>query len=185
MTSTDTTPEPNTAPKPSPLTSLRQSPLLHYAAYFLSVGSLVLVIRSGEPKQVESAVIAGAIASGSVVSRDWYKAKAHPKLAEDPNAFIEVFSEMLHANRAQLNTGASQLKRVEFLQSDLVDALREFNDTLRLSPNEIEQRLRALQTNNLTQAFSELHQPPASTTHIPDSTTVRQSVPIYRAGFDQ
>ena len=48
--------------------------------------------------------------------------------------------------------------RVEFLQSNLVDALRDFNDTLRLGPDEIEHRLMALQTHNLTQAFSELHQ---------------------------
>ena len=190
MTPTDSAPKPNkesTPPNPLafPLANLRQNSLLHYAAYFLSIGSLVLVIRSGEPKQVESALIAGAISSGSVLSRDWYKARLHPSVENDPNALIQLFSEMLHANRAQLNTSASQLKRVEFLQGDLTDALRDFNDTLRLSPDEIEQSLRALQTQNLTQAFSEFTAPTASTTHVPDSTTVRQSNPFHRAGFDQ
>ena len=105
---------------------------------------------------------------------------------------------MLHAGRAQANTNAAQLKRVEFLQTDLVEAMRDFNDMLRLEPAEVEQRLKAIQTANLTSALPIVNVPhppgtnginnvaesPAGTTYVPDSTTVKQSEVIRRPGFD-
>lgn len=175
--------------------------LLHYLAYFVGVGSIVFVTQAGEPKQIKNTVLAGVIAAGSVVSRDWYKARLAPDMAEDPSAFIGLFSEMLHAGRAQANTNAAQMKRVEFLQTDLIEAMRDFNNLLRLDPDEVEQRLKAVQITNLSSALPPIAVPnplaenalnnrmeepdPAEvSTHIPDSTTVRQSQVIRRPGFD-
>jgi len=174
---------------------------LHYAAYFVGVGSLVFVAQSDEPKQIESAVIAGSIAAGCVISRDWYKARLDPTMANDPSALIGLFNEMLHAGRAQVNINAAHLKRVEFLQTDLVEAMREFNDMLRLDPAEVEQRLRGVQSANLTDALSAVNLPPRSplgqpisssidaapstgSTYVPPSETVRQSTQLRRPGFD-
>lgn len=204
MPPTDSLPN-TTAPPPDRPQSKRlngRNDLLHYAAYFIGVGSLVFVAQTEEPKQIESAVLAGAIASGAVISRDWYKARLDPNMAADPTALIQLFSEMLHAGRAQANTNAAQLKRVEFLQTDLVEAMRNFNDMLRLEPAEVEQQLKAIQTANLTSALptplpviNVSHPPgtnginnaaesPAGTTYVPDSTTVKQSEVIRRPGFD-
>lgn len=201
----------NTAPgapanKPSPSTRPKKdNNLLHYAAYFIVVGSLVFVAQTDKPRQAESAAIGGAIASICVISRDWYKARLDPNMANDPTALINLFSEMLHAGRDQTNTNSAHMKRVEFLQVDLVDAMRGFNDMLRLDPAEVEQRLRALQSANLTDALSAVSVPPvppgapgghainssiefsspkASTTHVPQGTTVQQSANMRRPGFD-
>jgi CBS-domain-containing membrane protein len=143
-------------------------------------------------------VIAGAIASGAVVTRDWYKARLDPSMANDPTALIGLFSEMLHAGRDQANTNAAHLKRVEFLQTDLVEAMRDLNDSLRLDPAAIEQQLRAIQSAHLTSALPTLNVPnpgeanvinnhmasSVGATHIPDSTTLRQSERLRRPGFD-
>jgi hypothetical protein len=171
--------------------------LLHYAAYFVAVGSLVFVAQIDEPKQIENAVLAGAISCGAVVSRDWYKARLDPNMAADPTALIGLFSEMLDAGRAQANSNAAQLKRVEFLQTDLVEAMRDFNNLLRLDPADVEQRLKAIQTANLSSAlpFNIAYPPgtaginnaaesPLGVTHVPDSTTLRQSDRLHRPGFD-
>jgi CBS-domain-containing membrane protein len=172
--------------------------LLHYAAYFIAVGSLVFIAQTDEPKQIENAVLAGAIASGAVVSRDWYKARLDPDMAADPTALIGLFNEMLHAGRAQANVNAAHLKRVEFLQADLVEAMRDFNDMLRLNPAEVEQRLREIQTANLTSALPPLNisyppgtnginnaaEPSLGVTHVPESATLRQSDRLRRPGFD-
>ena len=105
MTLTDSLPitdslQPQPTPQPQPKTQLqRQLPirlngthdLLHYAAYFVGVASLVFVAQTNEPKQVENALLAGAISAASVVSRDWYKARLDPNMAADPNAFIGLF----------------------------------------------------------------------------------------------
>ncbi len=123
-------------------------------------------------------------------------------MAADPTLLIGLFNEMLHAGRAQANTNAAHLKRVEFLQTDLVEAMRDLNDLLRLEPDEVEQRLKAIQTAHLTNALPTLNVPyPHSTngihnsaaepvssgavaTHVPDSTTLRQSDRLRRPGFD-
>ena len=178
----------------------RRSPLLHYAAYFLAVGSIVFVAQTGEPRQKENALLAGTISAASVLSRDWYKARLSPRIATNPDGLIELFSEMLDAGRAQANANAAQLKRVSFLQTDLVEAMRDLNDQLRLDPEEVDQRLRAIQTANLTDALPTINvpnpladsainnnaAPPITdgTTYIPDSKTVRQSEVIRRPGFD-
>ena len=176
-----------------------KNPLLEYAAYFVAVGSLVFVAQTREPKQVENALLAGAISAASVVSRDWYKARLDPNLAEDSNGFISLFNEMLHAGRAQANANAAQLKRAEFLQTDLVEAMRDFNDLLRLDAAEVEQRLKAIQTANLSSALPTIAVPnplaknainnsaavpPIGDTHVPDSTTLRQGSVMRRPGFD-
>jgi hypothetical protein len=204
MTSQNSPPNPqptdhksNAPPKPSVQLKSRND-LLHYAAYFLGVGGLVFVAQTGEPRQIESAVIAGAIASTCAASRDWYKARLDPSMANDPTMLIGLFNEMLHAGRAQANTNAAHLKRVEFLQTDLVAAMRELNDSLRLDPAEVEQQLKAIQTAHLTSVLPTLSVPnsgeanainncmasPVGATHIPNSTTLRQSDPIRRPGFD-
>ena len=183
----------------------RQTPLLEYAAYFATVGTLVFVAQTREPKQIETALLAGAISAASVVSRDWYKARLDPSLAEDSNNCIGLFNEMLHAGRAQANANAAQLKRAEFLQTDLIEAMRDFNDLLRLDAAEVEQRLKAIQSAHLTSALppfvvpNPLAQnainnsainnqaaavPPIGDTHVPDSTTLRQSSVMRRPGFD-
>lgn len=190
------------APSPPPLKPStrpkQEKNLLHYAAYFIGIGSLVFVAQSDQPKQIETALLAGAIASGCVVSRDWYKARLDPNMAADPTALIGLFSEMLDAGRAQANTNAAHLKRVEFLQTDLVEAMRDFNDMLRLEPADVEQRLKAIQTTHLTSALPIINvpnplganginnaaEPPSNSTHIPDSTTLRQSESLRRHGFD-
>jgi hypothetical protein len=181
------------APKQKPSVRFQgRNDLLHYAAYFMAVGSLVFVAQTDEPKQIENAVMAGAIASGAVISRDWYKARLNPNMAADPTALIGLFSEMLDAGRAQANTNAAHLKRVEFLQVDLVEAMRDFNDLLRLDPVQVEQQLRAIQTTNLTSALPTLNisYPTGAdslnnaATHAPDSTTLKQSQPLHRPGFD-
>lgn len=185
--------KPSTRPK-------QEKNLLNYAAYFIGVGSLVFVAQSDQPKQIETALLAGAISTASVVSRDWYKARLDPSMAADPTALIGLFSEMLDAGRAQANTNAAHLKRVEFLQTDLVDAMRDFNDLLRLDPAELEQQLKAIQTTHLTSALPMINvpppganganginntaKPPSDSTHIPDITTLRQSEPLRRPGFD-
>lgn len=143
--------------------------------------------------------MAGAIASSCVISRDWYKARLNPSMANDPSGLINLFSEMLHAGRAQANTNAAHLKRVEFIQVDLVEAMRDLNDLLRLDSAEVEQRLRAIQTAHLTSALPSISLPnpladnainnqtarsPAAETYVPDSTTLRQSESIRRPGFD-
>jgi|GEM_PF-2818068 len=210
-----TTPHPKTHPKTQPPRQLPirlngKHDLLHYAAYFVGIASLVFVAQTHEPKQVENALLAGAISAASVVSRDWYKARLDPNMAADPNAFIGLFNEMLQAGRNQANSNTAQLQRVEFLQTDLVEAMRELNDQLRLEPAEVEQRLKAIQTAHLTNALPPLNlsaslgstngnangstngsangsthgSAAASVTHIPDSTTLRQSEPIRRPGFD-
>lgn len=179
--------------------------LLHYAAYFLGIGSLVFIAQTDEPKQIETALLAGAISAGSVLSRDWYKARLDPSMAHDPSALIGLFNEMLHAGRSQVNTNAAHLKRVEFLQTDLVEAMREFNDMLRLSPEDVEQKLRALQSSHLTSALplNNTHPTPTQTplnnsvnnnatefipglgtTYVPPADTLRQSVSQGRPGFD-
>ena len=190
----------HSADKPFTL-STGQRNLLQYAGYFLGIGGLMFVTQTGEPKQIENAVMAGAIASGAVVSRDWYKARLDPSMAADPTALIQIFSELLHAGRAQVNTNASHLKRVEFLQQDLTDAMVQLNDQLRLSPEAVEQQLRSVQTNHLASAFSTVRYPteiahadaathmpapiPTPDTYVPDSTTVRQSTNLRRRpGFD-
>ncbi|MEL6351586.1 MAG: hypothetical protein AAFR58_07470 [Cyanobacteria bacterium J06627_28] len=184
-------PKPN-PPAPKPIKP--EHNLLHYASYFFCVGGLVFIAQADEPNPIKDALLSGAIASGAVVSRDWYKARLNPNLAADPNALIQLFSEMLHAGRAQANTNAAHLKRVELLNVDLISAMREFNDMLRLTPAEIEAKLRTVQTAQLTSALSTV-KPPASTngfsppplegdTHRPDGTTVRQSFPHQRPGFD-
>ena len=202
-----TTPHPKTHPKTQPPRQLPirlngKHDLLHYGAYFAVVASLVFVAQTNEPKQVENALLAGAISAASVVSRDWYKARLDPNMAADPNAFIGLFNEMLQAGRNQANSNTAQLQRVEFLQTDLVEAMRELNDQLRLEPAEVEQRLKAIQTAHLTNALPPLNlsaslgstngssngsthgNAAAGVTHIPDSTTLRQSEPIRRPGFD-
>jgi hypothetical protein len=171
--------------------------LLHYAAYCIGIGGLVFVAQTGEPKQIENAVMVGAIASGAVVSRDWYKARLDPNMAADPTALIGLFSEMLDAGRAQANINAAHLKRVEFLQTDLVEAMRDFNDMLRLNPDEAQQRLRAIQTANLSSALplsipyppgtsgiNNAAESPLGVTHVPDTATLRQSDRLMRPGFD-
>ena len=198
MTTSDSPPA-TSPPPPKPARLKGKHDLLDYAAYFLSVGSLVFVAQMGEPKQVEHTLLAGAIASGAVVSRDWNKARLDPNMAADPDAFILLFSEMLHAGRAQANTNSANMKRVEFLQVDLIEAMRDFNDLLRLEPAEIEQKLRQVQTAHLTSALPTLNvpyppeangginnvaEPAAGITHIPDSATVKQSGVIRRPGFD-
>lgn len=188
----------STEPKQTPLK--KRSPLLHYAAYFFAVSSVVFIAQTGEPKQKENALLAGAISAASVVTRDWYKARLSPSLAADPDGLIELFSEMLDAGRAQANTNAAQLKRVSFLQTDLIEAMRDLNDQLRLNPEEVDQRLREIQTANLTNALPTINVPKpladsavnnsavpptaGGTTRIPDSTTLRQSEVIRRPGFD-
>jgi hypothetical protein len=142
-------------------------------------------------------VLAGAISCGAVVSRDWYKARLDPNMAADPTALIGLFSEMLDAGRAQVNTNAAHLKRVEFLQSDLVEAMRDFNDLLRLNPEDVEQRLRAIQTATLSSALplnisyppgtsgiNNAAESPLGVTHVPDTATLRQSDRLMRPGFD-
>lgn len=188
-------------PSKAQLQPRKESNLLHYLAYFSGVGLLTLTVQTGEPRQAENAVIAGAIASVSVMSRDWYKARLDPSMANDPTGLINFLSEILHTGRAQGNLNAAHMKRVEFLQSDLVEAMRDFNDTLRLDPAEIEQRLRNIQSANLTSALPAVGIPPtpptvsgnainnaletpASATHAPSSATVRQSAGLRRAGFD-
>ena len=181
-----------------------KNPLFEYAAYFVAVGSLVFIAQTREPKQVENALLAGAISAASVVSRDWYKARLDPNLAEDSNGFIGLFNEMLHAGRAQANANAAQLKRAEFLQTDLVEAMRDFNDLLRLDAAEVEQRLKAIQTAHLSSALPTIAVPnplannainnsainnsaavpPIGDTHVPDSTTLRQGSVMRRPGFD-
>ena len=175
--------------------------LLQYLAYFIGIGSIVFIAQAGEPKQVKNAVLAGVISASSVISRDWYKARLDPDMAEDPTGFIGLFSEMLHAGRAQANTNAAQMKRVEFLQTDLIEAMRDFNNLLRLDADEVEQRLKAIQTTNLSSALPsitvpnplaenapnnrvEIPTPAEASTYIPDSTTIRQSQVIRRPGFD-
>lgn len=168
--------------------------LLHYAAYFLGVGGLVFVTQSGQPAQLKQSVIAGAIASGAVVSRDWFKARLDPNMANDPSALISLFNEMLHAGRAQVNVNAAHLKRVEFLQVDLKDALVSFNDLLRLEPDAIAERLQAAQSIRFAQALPTPLPPPIpmtaptanqiSETHVPPATTVQQSFSATRPGFD-
>ena len=97
----DATPNPKPASPPLTLYARRRRDLLHYLAYFSAVGALAFIAQTGEPKQAENAVLAGAIACGAVVSRDWYKARLDPNMVEDPTAVISLFSEMLHAGRAQ------------------------------------------------------------------------------------
>jgi hypothetical protein len=198
--STHPTDHKNTAqPKPSAQLKSRND-LLHYTAYFIGVGSLVFVAQTGEPRQIENAVIAGAIASTCVVSRDWYKARLDPSMANDPTALIGLFNEMLHAGRDQANTNAAHLKRVEFLQTDLVETMRDLNDSLRLEPAEVEQQLKAIQTAHLTSALPMINvsypsgtdginnvaefATEANATHVPPSTTVRQSYNARCPGFD-
>jgi hypothetical protein len=186
-------------PKQKPSVRVKgRNDLLHYAAYFVAVGSLVFVAQTDEPKQIENAVLAGAISCGAVVSRDWYKARLDPNMAADPTALIGLFSEMLDAGRAQANTNAAHLKRVEFLQMDLVEAMRDFNDMLRLDPADVEQRLKSIQTANLSSALPPLNIPyplgtsginnaaesPLGVTHVPDTATLRQSDRLMRPGFD-
>jgi len=188
-----------TVSQPQSLRHQRRRDLLHYLAYFSAVGALTFIAQTGEPKQAEQAILAGAISAGAVISRDWYKARLEPNLAADPTAFIGLFSEMLQAGRAQANRNTAQLQRVELLQTDLVEAMRDFNDLLRLDPAAVEQQLKAIQATHLTSALPMLHTPypngtngsihnatdlPHSSTHVPDSTTVRQSQPIRRPGFD-
>ena len=175
--------------------------LLQYFAYFIGIGSIVFIAQAGEPKQVKNAVLAGVISASSVISRDWYKARLDPDMAEDPTGFIGLFSEMLHAGRAQANTNAAQMKRVAFLQTDLIEAMRDFNNLLRLDADEVEQRLKAIQTTNLSSALPsitvpnplaenapnnrvEIPTPAEASTYIPDSTTIRQSQVLRRPGFD-
>jgi hypothetical protein len=194
MTSQKSSPE-SSAIKQRRSTVKARHDLLHYAAYFIGVGSLVFVAQTDEPRQIESAVMAGAIASTCVISRDWYKARLDPNMATDPTALIALFSEMLDAGRAQANTNAAHLKRVEFLQTDLVEAMRDFNDLLRLDPAAVEQQLKAIQTAHLTSALPPLNiphsnglnnaaEPPIGVTHVPDSATIRQSDRLHRPGFD-
>ncbi|MEL7071663.1 MAG: hypothetical protein AAGN15_23850 [Cyanobacteria bacterium J06581_3] len=190
---TTTTAPPKTTTSETKKVIHSKKPLLHYAAYFIGIGSLVFIAQSDEPRQLETALLAGAISSGSVISRDWFKARLDPSMANDPGALISLFNEMLHAGRAQVNANAAHLKRVEFLQTDLTEAMRSFNDLLRLSPEEIEQRLQSLQGANLTHALSAIeppapaengHIPPAGETHRQESTTLRQSFRQHRPGFD-
>ena len=185
--------------QPAPRTKGKRD-WLHYAAYFVAVGALTFIAKTEEPRQIEDALLAGAVASGAVVSRDWYKARLDPNMADDPNGFIALFSEMLHAGRAQANSNAGQLKRVSFLQADLIEAMRDLNDLLRLEPDEVERRLKAIQTAHLSSALPTIAVPnplaenaihnstvpptPAGDTYIPDSTTLRQSDPLRRPGFD-
>ena len=199
MTISDASPNPSGSKQKVRLKG--RNNLLQYLAYFVWVGGIVFITQSGEPKQVKNAILAGVISTGSVVSRDWHKARLAPDMAEDPSGFIGLFSEMLHAGRAQANTNAAQMKRVEFLQTDLIEAMRDFNNLLRLDPGEVEQRLKAIQITNLSSALPSIAVPnplaedalnnrmevPDSTeasTYIPDSTTVRQSQVIRRPGFD-
>ncbi|MEO1396097.1 MAG: hypothetical protein AAFV90_24630 [Cyanobacteria bacterium J06634_5] len=186
--STETTPPTQRSTKPA-------RNWLHYAAYFLCTGSLVFIAQNGEPRQIEDAVMAGAIACGAAVSRDWYKARLAPNLAHDSTAAIQLFNEMLHAGRAQANTNAAHLKRVEFLQTDLVEAMTALNNTLRQSPEEIEQALSAtspfplagLPVIQMPKPVPAQPPPDVATnggTHIPDSTTVQQSIQAARPGFD-
>ena len=184
--------------KPPSLQNRRRRDLLHYLAYFSVVGALTFIAQTGEPKQAENAIFAGAIACGAVVSRDWYKARLDPNMAEDSTAAMGLFGEMLHAGRAQANTNAAHLKRTQFLQTDLIEAMREYNDTLRLDPADVERRLKEIQTANLSSALPTLNVPyppgtngvnnaaesPLGVTHVPDSTTLRQSEPLRRPGFD-
>ena len=167
--------------------------LLHYAIYFSCVGGLVFIAQNGEPRQIEDALLTGGIASGAVVSRDWYKARLAPNLAHDSTAAIHLFNEMLHAGRAQANTNAAHLKRVEFLQTDLVDAMTALNDTLRQSPEEIEQAFRGSPPSpiaGLPVIQIPVPAPPSPEvvtnggTHVPDSATVQQSSSAARPGFD-
>ena len=193
-----TTPNPKPTSPPLTLYARRRRDLLHYLAYFSAVGALTFIAQTGEPKQAENAVLAGAIACGAVVSRDWYKARLNPNMVEDPTAVISLFSEMLHAGRAQTHTNAAHLKRTAFLQTDLIEAMRDFNDLLRLDPADVERRLKEIQTAHLSSALPTLNVPyppgtnginnaaesPLGVTHVPDSTTVRQSEPLRRPGFD-
>ena len=193
-TTTDTTAQATA----SQAKTLRGShPLLHYAAYFIGVGSIVFVAQTGEAEQIETAVLAGTLSAASVMSYDWYNARLDPSMASDPTALITLFNEMLHAGRAQVNTNAAHLKRVEFLQVDLAEAMRDFNNLLRLPPEEIEQRLRTVQNAHLTSALQVMNTPTqaptyesstapslAGETHRPDNTTVRQSFRQHRPGFD-
>ena len=204
ISDTASNPSPHSPPTSTPTTTQKtrlkgKTHLLEYAAYFVAVGSLVFIAQTREPKQVENALLAGAISAASVVSRDWYKARLDPSLADDSNGFIGLFNEMLHAGRAQANANAAQLKRAEFLQTDLVEAMRDFNDLLRLDAAEVEQRLKAIQTAHLTSALPTIAVPnplaqnainntatvpPIGDTHVPDSTTLRQGSVMRRPGFD-
>ena len=176
--------------------------LLHYAAYFIGVGSMAFIAQSEQPKQLENALLAGGIAASCVVSRDWYKAKLDPDMASDPSALIALFSEMLHAGRAQANANAAHMKRVEFMQSDLVEAMRELNDLLRLEPDEVEQRLKAIQSAHFGSTLASTNVSPinvpnplasnAINNNAVDSVTAEQSgvtlrqtsVAGRRPGFD-
>lgn len=192
------TPSPKPASPPLTLYARRRRDLLHYLAYFSVVGALSFIAQTNEPKQAENSILAGAIACGAVVSRDWYKARLNPNMVEDSTAVIDLFIKMLHAGRAQANTNTAHLKRTEFLQTDLIGAMRNFNDTLRLDPADVERRLKEIQTANLSSALPTLNVPyppgtnginnaaesPLGVTHIPDSTTLRQSEPLRRPGFD-
>lgn len=192
----DTTTNPTTAPTPPPQRSTKPCRnWLHYAAYFICTGSLVFIAQNGEPRQTENALLTGAISCGAVVSRDWYKARLDPNLAHDSTAAIGLFGEMLHAGRAQANTNAAHLKRVEFLQTDLVEAMTALNNTLRQSPEEGEPPLSVPSPSSLAglpviqMPGPVPTQPPLEVatnggTHIPDSTTVQQSIQLARPGFD-
>lgn len=173
--------------------------LLHYLAYFASVGAVVFIARTGTPRQAEDALIAGAISAGSVISRDWFKARLSPHLSEDPSAALVYLSAAIEVVREQANHNGAQLERASFLQKDLISAMQDLNDLLRLSPAEVEAQLKEIQRGSLTNAFSafgesgfgnsELPAPPAqngtsSTTYVPDSTTLRQSYRTNRPGFD-
>ena len=178
----------------------RQRTLLHYIAYFLGAGGLIFITQSGEPKQIENALATGALVSAAVVSRDWFKARFSPSLAADPDRALALFSEMLDTGRAQATANSKQMHRVAFLQTDLIEAMRDFNDLLRLDPEEINQRLRAIQTTNITSSlpvalnipFPEGTDPTSNAadptgvadTFVPDSTTVKQSQSLGRPGFD-
>ena len=202
MTTNDT---PARADTPTPASNQRRKPtiafkgwkdLLHYAAYFIGVGSMTFIAQTEQPKQIENALLAGGIAASCVVSRDWYKARLDPDMAADPSALIGLFSEMLHAGRAQANTNAAHMKRVEFMQSDLVEAMRELNDLLRLEPDEVEQRLKAIQSAHFSSTLPPVNVPnPLSpnavnnaadpATAAQNGTTLRQtSVMGHRPGFD-
>ena len=172
---------------------------LHYLAYFASVGAVVFIARTGTPRQAEDALIAGAISAGSVISRDWFKARLSPHLSEDPSATIAYLSTAIEVVREQANHNGAQLARASFLQKDLISAMRDLNDLLRLSPAEVEAQLKEIQRGSLANAFSafgessfsasEPSMPPAhsstsSATHVPDSTTLRQSYRANRPGFD-
>ena len=178
---------PSTPTPSTPTPSKPRRNWLHYAAYFTCASGLVYVAQTGDPQQVKHALIAGAIASGAVVSRDWYNARLTPDLACDSTAAIALFNEMLHAGRAQANNNAAHLKRVEFIQTDLVEAMTALNNTLRQSPEEIEQAFRSPPLSPLS-SLPVVQVPTADTnsgaTHIPNSATAQQSAAAMRPGFD-